>query len=88
MAFTERKEFDYLTMSTIGLEEATKHLPALVEQAARGEEVIITRGDGASFKLVPVVEPEPKPIFGSARGLLVIGDDFEDPLPDFDAYAP
>lgn len=73
-------------MSKIGLDDATKRLPELVDQAARGEEVVITRGDGASFKLVPVLEPDPKPVFGSARDILVIGDDFDDPLTDFDVY--
>lgn len=42
-------------MSKVGLDGATKRLPELVDQAARGEEVVITRDDGASFKLVPDV---------------------------------
>ncbi|MEM9998510.1 MAG: type II toxin-antitoxin system prevent-host-death family antitoxin [Bacteroidota bacterium] len=75
-------------MSKITLSDASKRLPDLVEQAARGEEVIITRGDGAAFKLTPVVKETPRPTFGSARGLVVIGDDFDEPLSDFDAYAP
>lgn len=29
-----------------------------------------------------------KPVFGGARGTVTVRDDFDEPLPDFDAYAP
>ena len=75
-------------MSHIDVDQAKGRLEELVEQAARGEEVIITRGDGAAFKLVPVLENKPRPRFGSAKGEVWMSDDFDEPLSDFDEYAP
>ena len=73
-------------MHEVDLKEAQTRLPELIDEAASGEEVVITRGDGASFKIVPLVEPEPHPTFGSAKGLIKMGDDFDEPLEEFDAY--
>jgi antitoxin (DNA-binding transcriptional repressor) of toxin-antitoxin stability system len=74
---------------TVQLDEAQQRLPELIEEAAGGAEVVISRGDGASFRLVPVVEPvEEKPPRkgGGARGLITIRDDFDDPIPGFEPY--
>jgi antitoxin (DNA-binding transcriptional repressor) of toxin-antitoxin stability system len=38
----------------VNLKEAEGDLEHLVEEAAGGEEVIITRGDGARFRIVPL----------------------------------
>jgi antitoxin (DNA-binding transcriptional repressor) of toxin-antitoxin stability system len=38
----------------VNLKEAQGDLEHLVDEAAGGEEVIITRGDGARFRIVPV----------------------------------
>jgi prevent-host-death family protein len=40
-------------MYQIHLKEAETRLAELIEQAVTGEEVIITRSDGTSFKIVP-----------------------------------
>ena len=51
-------------MSTIPLHEAEARLGELVHDAARGHDVVITAGDGASVRLVPIVaaeHPEPTP---------------------------
>jgi len=73
----------------IDLDSATKRLPDLVEAAVRGEEVLITVEDTRGkhlVRLVPVASERPRPIFGSARGLFEMSDDFDAPLPDFDEY--
>jgi antitoxin (DNA-binding transcriptional repressor) of toxin-antitoxin stability system len=75
-------------MRKVDLQQAQRELLLLVEEAARGEEVITTRGDGAAFRLMPVPAPVLRPIFGSARGQIVMGDDFDDLLADFDPYGP
>ena len=48
----------------------------------------ISRGDGAAFRLVPIVGPDPRPVFGSARGRVVIGGDFDAPIDGFETYGP
>jgi antitoxin (DNA-binding transcriptional repressor) of toxin-antitoxin stability system len=75
-------------MIRISLEEAESRLAALVEEAAAGEEVILSRGDGAVFQIVPLSKPQPRPRFGSAKGLIRVPDDFDAPLPDFKDYEP
>jgi antitoxin (DNA-binding transcriptional repressor) of toxin-antitoxin stability system len=60
----------------------------LLDGAAKGQEVVITREDGAAFKIVPTTPLTPYPKFGSAKGLVHIAEDFDEPLEDFQAYAP
>lgn len=84
---TEFKQTANPLMSPIDLDQAKTRLEELVEQALRGEEVIITRGDGATFKLVPTIQ-EPRPRFGSAKGQVWMSDDFDAPLSDFEDYMP
>lgn len=74
-------------MIKVNLQEAQGHLPELFEEAAHGEEVLITREDGLTCKIVPF-EARPKPIFGSARGQVRIHEDFDAPLEDFKDYEP
>ena len=78
------------SMVRVPIEEAKDRLAALVADAVRGEDVVI-EGDGASVRLVvEAARPSARPSarFGSARGLVVLADDFDALLPDFDAYAP
>ncbi|CAN5515042.1 MAG: type II toxin-antitoxin system prevent-host-death family antitoxin [Actinomycetota bacterium] len=73
-------------MQKVDITEAEGRLAELIAEAARGEEIVITRSDGVSFKLVPFAEARPR--FGSARGLVEMYDDFDEPLEDFKDYAP
>lgn len=75
-------------MHKINLKEAETQLAELIEEAAGGEEVIITRNDGTSFKIVPTSTVGAVPKFGSAQGLVRMSDDFDKPLEDFGEYAP
>ncbi len=75
-------------MHELALRDAESRLAELVAEAASGEEVVITRDDGAAFQIVPVAETEPRPKYGSARGLIEMADDFDEPLEDFKAYEP
>ncbi|OWY69130.1 prevent-host-death protein [cyanobacterium TDX16] len=67
-------------MHQINLKEAETRLAELIEEAASGEEVVITRSDGKSFKIVPLGTIEAIPKFGSAKGLVKMSDDFDAPL--------
>ncbi|MEP0820037.1 type II toxin-antitoxin system Phd/YefM family antitoxin [Trichocoleus sp. FACHB-46] len=53
-------------MHQVHLKEAETLLAELIEEAAGGEEVVITRSDGTSFKIVPMSEVKATPKFGSA----------------------
>jgi prevent-host-death family protein len=75
-------------MYTVALKEAEGRLAALLDEVAKGQEVVITREDGATFKIVPAAPRTPYPKFGSAKGLVHIAEDFDEPLEDFQAYAP
>ncbi len=69
-------------MHTVGLKEAEGRLAELLDEVANGAEVVITREDGATFKIVPVAPVAPYPKFGSAKGLVQIMKDFDEPLED------
>lgn len=75
-------------MRQVNLKEAETSLAELIEEVAGGAEIILTRDDGASFKIVPIEVPSVRPKFGSARGLIKISDDFDDTLEDFQEYTP
>ncbi|HYH45488.1 MAG TPA: prevent-host-death protein [Thermoanaerobaculia bacterium] len=75
-------------MIRVDLQEARTRLDDLVDEATQGEEVVITRKDGASWKIVPMPAEPPAPRFGSAQGMVRMADDFDAPLHDFEDYAP
>lgn len=75
-------------MYSINLKEAEHQLAKLIDDAARGENVIITRDDGTSFQLLPVKAKTATPTFGSAKGLIKIADNFDDPIEGFEEYTP
>lgn len=75
-------------MHQVNLKEAETRLAELIEEVLRGEEVVITRSDGASFKIVPLRTVGASPKFGSPKGLVRISDDFDEPLEDFEEYTP
>lgn len=73
-------------MQQITLESVSETLRNLVEAALNGEEVIITKNNQPVIKLTPV-SPVKKPRQpGSAKGLVIISDDFDEPLEDFKDY--
>ena len=67
--------------ATINIHEAKTQLSALVARAEAGEEIVISRANKPVVRLVPV-GPEPvQRRLGEARGLVMIGPDFDE-LPD------
>ncbi|NJM69646.1 MAG: type II toxin-antitoxin system Phd/YefM family antitoxin [Scytonema sp. RU_4_4] len=72
-------------MQEITLAEASKHLPELIEAAMSGEEIVITKDNQPVVKLTPV-SSERRSLFGSAKGLITVSDDFDEPLEDFKDY--
>lgn len=67
---------------TVSLEDAEERLPALVECAAAGEEIVIEKAGRPGARLVAVLEAQSKRrLRGFLRGQIRIGEDFSDPLP-------
>ena len=66
----------------VNLSDAKSKLSELINQVIAGEEVIIAKSGKPVAKLVPLEKPirDRKP--GSAKGKLIISDDFDAPLPD------
>ncbi len=69
-------------MTTVTLSEATTTLSKLVERATAGEEIIIAEAGRPLVRLVPVPQYPRERKLGLLAGQVVIGDDFDDPLPE------
>lgn len=69
-------------MTVVNVHAAKTNLSRLIEQALRGEEVIIARGDKPVVRLVPVDAPVPRRRPGTLKGRLEVPDSFFDPLPE------
>ena len=65
----------------VTVHQAKTQLSKLIEQACRGEEVIIARGHKAVVRLVPVGEIAGKRQPGALRGKLHLEPEFFAPLP-------
>ncbi len=73
-------------MHQVNIEEAKTHLPDLIDAAVNGEEVVIAKDEQSAVKLVPVSQHKLRPQFGSAKGLITMSDDFDEPLKNFEDY--
>jgi len=66
----------------VNLYDAKTHLSALVERAAGGEEIIIAKAGLPRARLVPLARPSKPRRPGAWKGRVVIGPDFDAPLPE------
>ena len=69
-----------MTKSTVGVHEAKTHLSRLLERVRAGEEIVIERR-GEPIAMLSRIKPASSPEFGTDRGRVVIGEDFDAPLP-------
>jgi len=67
---------------TINIYEAKTHLSKLVDQAAAGEDVIISRAGKPVARLTRLKEAKRTVRFGLLKGAVKIAKDFDAPLPD------
>ena len=67
--------------SIYNIHEAKTHFSKLIEKARLGEEVIVAKAGKPVVRLVPMDAPKKRRQPGSARGLFIMSDDFDDPLP-------
>jgi prevent-host-death family protein len=66
---------------TVNIHEAKTHFSKLLRRVARGEEVVISRAGRPVARLSPINPPLKERVPGSAKGLFVVPDNFNDPLP-------
>ena len=74
-------------MTQVTIHQAKTHLSKLIQQALAGEEIIIANRNQPVVKLVALPEArQQRRIGGAKEAILSIADDFDAPLPDFEAY--
>ncbi len=73
-------------MLNVDIVKAKSCLPELIAQSIGGNEVVISRDGQPVVKLVALTGLKRKRHFGSARGMIKISDDFDEPLDDFRDY--
>jgi antitoxin (DNA-binding transcriptional repressor) of toxin-antitoxin stability system len=66
--------------------EAQNILPDLISKCIYGNEVFITKEGSPIVKLVACKKVRRKRVFGSAKGLIKMSKDFDQPLEDFKDY--
>ena len=66
-------------MRSVNVHEAKTHLSRLLDQVARGEEVVIAKNGQPVAKLVSVSRKPRRP--GRLKGKIRIGKNFDAPLP-------
>ncbi|MFP5343157.1 MAG: type II toxin-antitoxin system Phd/YefM family antitoxin [Candidatus Limnocylindria bacterium] len=72
---------------TVNIHEAKTHLSRLLALVEAGEEITIARAGKPIAKLTTVIEPSrPNRVPGMDKGKVIIHDDFDDPIPELEAY--
>jgi len=74
-------------MIQISAKQARAELDNILDKVAQGQEVVIVSPDGSAYKLMALPRI-PKPVFGSAGGLIEIGPDFDKPIEGMEEYIP
>jgi prevent-host-death family protein len=69
-------------MHIVNIHQAKTHLSRLVDEAARGREVVIARAGRPVARLVPLEEKVRTKRLGLLKGRIRISAAFDDPLPD------
>ncbi len=69
----------------VNIHEAKTHLSRLLQKVSEGEEVIISRAGVPVARLVAVSQFKPTRPLGIANGEIWMADDFDAPMPEFEA---
>jgi prevent-host-death family protein len=69
-------------MATVTVHAAKTNLSQLLARVEAGEEIILARGKQPIAKLTPYVPPRSKRQFGALRGVVNVGPEFFEPLPE------
>jgi prevent-host-death family protein len=69
-------------MDTVTIHAAKTHLSRLLARVERGEEIVLARGRRPVARLVPYHPQTAKRQFGALRGIVSVGPEFFEPLPE------
>ena len=69
-----------MATKTVNVHEAKTHLSRLLDDVARGEEVVLAKAGKPCAKLIPFPSSDEPRKPGLVQG--VVGDEFFEPLPD------
>ena len=72
--------------TVVNVAEAKARLSEILAEVASGKDVVIARRGVPIARLVPIAKRSTQRQLGTARGLIEMAPDFDDPLPDFDEY--
>lgn len=75
-----------MEIEEIGAFEAKTRLSELLERVKQGQVYRITKRGRPVAELRPPSSGARRPRFGEDRGRVVVGDDFDDPVPDMKPY--
>ena len=82
-SLAERPWLKYLVdMEAVTVHVAKTHLSQLLSRVERGEEIIVARGKRPVARLVPYHPPAARRQFGALRGIVSVGPEFFEPLPE------
>ena len=78
-------------MHTVTIEEAAAHLPALIDEACRGGEVVIAQAGAGAVRLTPMSPAPTGPgdhsaLLGFLKGKIVLKEGWDEPLEDLRPY--
>lgn len=73
-------------MHQIDIKQAKAQLDIVFQAALDGDEVVITRNDQPVLKIMRFIQPKKRRRSGSAKGLISMSPDFDQPLEDFYNY--
>jgi len=66
----------------VNVHEAKTHLSKLLIRVESGEDITIAKAGKPVARLVPIVHKPAKRIPGTAKGKIIMGNNFDEPLPD------
>ena len=70
-------------MRVVTMDEARSDLERLIQEAMKGAEIVIARGNDLLVRLVPVEPARTERSLGWAKGQVTMAPDFDAPLDDF-----
>ncbi len=70
----------------VNIHEAKTHLSRLLVLVEAGEEIVIARAGKPIARLSRADAPVADRVPGYGKGQIVIHDDFDDPIPELEAY--